>query len=140
MPATNRVLAFGTIVAWDSAGGSTFVTIPSIQEVEPPPSEANFQDATCLEDTREQNEQGIKKATEFTFTCFWKQGATIYEQLKASQDARGEPNWRITHPFSTPKTETGKGKIKKITRPKTAHKDYLRCEVTVLTTEEPTIA
>lgn len=140
MASTGRVMNFGGAVHWDSAGTTTWVAIPSIQDSGPPDTETNFGDATCLEDTREQMTPGIKKATELTFTCFWKQGATIYEQLKAVQDARTEANWKLTHPFSTPKTEICKGYVKKITRPKAAHKDYLRCEVTIMTTEEPTIA
>lgn len=140
MAATGRVMGFGGTVHWDAAGGTTWVSIPSIADMGAADSETNFGDATCLEDTREQMTPGIKKATELTFTAFWKQGATIYESLKTVQDARTEANWKFTWPFSTPKTEIVLGYVKKISRPKVAHKDYLRCEVTVMTTAEPTIA
>lgn len=133
-------MAFGGLVHWDSAGGTTWVAIPSIADFQPPDGEQNFGDATCLEDTREQMTPGIGKATELTFTAYWKQGGTIRQQLNAVRVARTEANWKFTYPFTVALTEIVKGYVKKVGVPKMAHKDYLRCEVTVLTTEEPTVA
>jgi hypothetical protein len=136
--AEGKVLGLGSLVrVADQSPASTFTTVGVVRAMTPPPIESNTVDGSSLEDERERLDPGTKKATDFTFTQFWKVGdanAAVIDALAVSREGRV---WQEIYPTATtPTTRQFTGWVKRVAPSVSGPNEYWSREVVVQSTSD----
>jgi hypothetical protein len=137
---TTRTIGIGTIVKFDTAGGSTWTTAGLVTKAKPAATAVEMVDTTVLADTREHMQGGIQKATRTTITMLSANAATTYATLVTAAKAKSNISWQFTTPHATPQTFTDKGIIEEIAMEEISNKEGLAFSLTICTTEPVTVA
>lgn len=103
--AETRQIGLGTLLKVDSTQGGTFVTVPLVDGVTPPPRSRARIDAKVLGDTLDVPLLGIEEVSEFSFMHHWHPGETEHEKADTLFGSKDEFDVQIVYPFATPVTD-----------------------------------
>ncbi len=140
MTTTNKVLGYGTLVKCDPAGGSSHVSVGSLKSATPPEQSRKAADGTTLSDAREVMDPGIKEATPFEFTQFFRPGDTNQIIIDTLFGNEAVATWQVVYPQDTPVTEAFSGWVQKVGRTIGGNSEYSMRKVTVMTTTDSTLS
>lgn len=103
----SKQIALGTVVAVDTAGGTTYVTVTLVIDATPPMRKRVRIDQTALSDTLATFAGGIEDHSEFVFNQYWQPGDTQHESIDTSFGTGSATpcHWKLTYPFGTPKNQ-----------------------------------
>jgi hypothetical protein len=137
---TTRTLGIGSIVKFDTAGGSSWTTAGLVTKIKPAGTAVEMADTTVLADTREHMQGGLQKATRITMTMLWANATTTFATLDTACKAKANVSWQFITPHGTPQTHTNKGIIEEIMPEEVSSKEGLAFSLTICTTEPITIS
>lgn len=129
------------ILAVDHDSDATFTVCTQIKNIQPPEPSREDVDVTTLDDTVVKTlPSDPPDYGELSFDQVWHPGDTVHEHVETLFGARTICPWRITYPFSTAKTDTFSGWVKKISPMKLESKEAIKRTVTIRLTTEITRA
>jgi hypothetical protein len=102
-------IALGTVIAVDTAGGSSYTTITLAIDATPPARKRARIPQTALSDTLATNAPGIEEASEYVFNQYWHPTDSQHASIDTLFNAKTDGSWKITYPFSVTIADTFTG-------------------------------
>lgn len=140
-----KIAAFGLILSWDPAGGTTWVAIAQVGDVDGPSLTRNVLTGPAHDDTSRwvDKVKAGKNAGTISFPIFYDPaGATHKASTGLLSDFAEDtviPNWKITYPDTGATVWTGRGMVASFT-PKMPVEGWLTADLTIELTGAPTLA
>ena len=94
----NKLVGFGAVIAWDSTGGSSFVTLATIVDGDKTEAKWDTANTTLLSEKAQTHAKTEYNPGELKLTVAYFPGGTEYQSLKTSFLAVNAPppQWQIT--------------------------------------------